>query len=122
MTFVALHSISGSSPLTALTLVILLYTITLHLACRDRSIKELDSRILEIMNAFPMLGICTIAGIELIYTVKSLVTALSLLAICLLPPIFAFSQRTRLYILQRTKERDLSRDTPDMADRVTGVP
>ncbi|KAH7930132.1 hypothetical protein BV22DRAFT_76204 [Leucogyrophana mollusca] len=114
--FVALHSISGSTSLAAVTLVLLLYTLTLHLACGVGAIKELDSRILEAMNAVPGFGICAITCIELVYAVESTAVAVCLIALCFVPPTLALCQHTRLCIRKKGREHHLG--SPKIADEL----
>ncbi|EGO24818.1 hypothetical protein SERLADRAFT_468680 [Serpula lacrymans var. lacrymans S7.9] len=93
--FLALHSISGSHVLSGLTLALVLYTVSLHMACRNLTgaCEQLDPHIFSFLNAIPGLGISVITCIELFRVMSSPTAAVFVILACFVPPLTLVAHR-----------------------------
>jgi len=85
--FLTLHSITGSTGLAVVTLTLMLYTISLHIAAAARAFCQLGVVIFASLHAIPAVGIFAVASVELAFAVKSPTAAISISILCLLPAI-----------------------------------
>ncbi|KAF9238477.1 hypothetical protein BU15DRAFT_75175 [Melanogaster broomeanus] len=96
MAFLAIHAISASNALEAVTLALLIYTISLHIAISGSFLEVnsqffvdfLDSPALSrVLHAVPLVGIFSMAAFELVLVVRSPALAAGALLVCVLPPL-----------------------------------
>ncbi|KIJ62799.1 hypothetical protein HYDPIDRAFT_29948 [Hydnomerulius pinastri MD-312] len=97
MAFLAIHAVSASNTLGALTLALLIFTISLHVATSTGFLQTSPSALSRFLNAIPLLGICAMATIELVLALRSPAIAAAVLLVCMLPPLIAGIQRARWY-------------------------
>ncbi|OJA10543.1 hypothetical protein AZE42_12360 [Rhizopogon vesiculosus] len=102
MAFLALHSITGSVDLAVVTLTLMLYTISLHIAASAGASHHLGTVIIVILHAIPAVGIFALTLVQLVITVKSPVVAISIIIFCFLPTMVAISQYLRMRCMKAT--------------------
>ncbi|KIK96141.1 hypothetical protein PAXRUDRAFT_32557 [Paxillus rubicundulus Ve08.2h10] len=70
MAFLAVHAISASNALGAVTLALLIYTISLHIAISGSFLQD-NLALTRFLHAIPLVGIFAMAAIELVLVVRS---------------------------------------------------
>ncbi|KAF9223417.1 hypothetical protein BS17DRAFT_138780 [Gyrodon lividus] len=96
MAFLAVHAISASNALGAVTLALLIYTISLHIAMSGSFLQD-SLALSRFLHAIPLVGIFSMAAIELVLVVRSPVLAAGVLLMCVLPPLIIGIQYAGLY-------------------------
>ncbi|KIJ14321.1 hypothetical protein PAXINDRAFT_12971 [Paxillus involutus ATCC 200175] len=70
MAFLAVHAISASDALGAVTLALLIYTMSLHIAISGSFLQD-SLALSRFLHAIPLVGIFAMAAIELVLVVRS---------------------------------------------------
>ncbi|KAF8842120.1 hypothetical protein BDN67DRAFT_1068031 [Paxillus ammoniavirescens] len=96
MAFLAVHAISGSNALGAVTLALIIYTISLHIAISGSFLQD-SLALSRFLHAIPLVGIFAMAAIELVLVVRSPALAAGVLLVCVLPPLIIGIQYAGLY-------------------------
>ncbi|OJA16173.1 hypothetical protein AZE42_00007 [Rhizopogon vesiculosus] len=115
--FLTLHSITGSTSLAVVTLALMLYTISLHIAAAARAFCQLGVVIFAGLHAIPAVGIFAVASVELAFAVKSPTAAISISILCLLPAIV-----TVFWYIHASVSVDLSSESPAGVSRSNHIP
>ncbi|KAH7884720.1 hypothetical protein F5I97DRAFT_1494535 [Phlebopus sp. FC_14] len=104
MAFLTVHSISASNALGAVTLGLLIYTISLHLATGAGALQHSSSVLSAFLHAVPLLGIFVMAAVELAAALRSPATVALVLLLCILPSLLAGARRAKYYIEKITEQ------------------
>ncbi|OAX38110.1 hypothetical protein K503DRAFT_856913 [Rhizopogon vinicolor AM-OR11-026] len=90
--YLALHSITGTNGLAVVTLTLMLYTISLHIAAIVGASRQLGVVVFAILHAIPAVGIFAVTSAQLAFTVRSPTVAISIIILCFLPAMVTILQ------------------------------